>query len=187
MTRMPTRAPDLEATVYGKAASKGSSVSFPARRGDGSIVMKPGKNGKMNPVMIHKGDDDRAGAWALSIAQTVAEHMADLGVDPVPKGVPIVLELVFYRPRNQGDYGTGRNAGLLKASAPALPCVKPDVDKQTRLVLDALKHVLYHDDGQIVTVLACKDFGNPARLEMNVWRLAPRMIAAPAEELFEVA
>jgi Holliday junction resolvase RusA-like endonuclease len=162
---------------------KGSSVSFPARRGDGSIVTFKTKSGKTVPKMIHKGDDDRAGAWATSIAQSVGEAMAETGMAMIPKGVPVIIEMVFYRPRNQGDYGTGRNAGVLKASAPALPAVKPDVDKQVRLVLDALKTVAWHDDGQVVGAPAFKDFGSPARLELRIWRLAATLAERNGEVL----
>jgi Holliday junction resolvase RusA-like endonuclease len=46
---------------------------------------------------------------------------------------------VFYLPRPGGHFGTGRNAGLVKNSAPLWPAVKPDLDKLERAVFDSLE------------------------------------------------
>ena len=61
------------------------------------------------------------------------------------RGGGVELSVVFYVPRGKGHYGTGRNEGVLKATAPARPAVRPDVDKWLRQVLDALKGAVYHD------------------------------------------
>lgn len=169
--RMPDRDADLEVTIYGEASGKGSSVSIPARRGDGSIIMFRTKKGKMMPKMIHKQDAKGAGAWASSVAQATGERMAELDQGMIAKGVPVVVEMTFYRPRNAGHFGTGRNSDLLKSSAPAVPVVRPDIDKLERAVLDALKGVAWHDDGQVAGTSVWKDFGEPARLELRLWAL----------------
>ena len=64
---------------------------------------------------------------------------------------PVVLSLVFTLPRPKDHFGTGRNAGVLRTSAPARPDVRPDLDKLARSTLDALKTGgIYRDDGQVV-------------------------------------
>jgi len=45
-----------------------------------------------------------------------------------------------------------------KRSPRALPCVRPDLDKLVRAVLDALSGVLYRDDGQVVELIASKSY-----------------------------
>lgn len=41
------------------------------------------------------------------------------------------------------------------------PTTKPDVDKLVRLVLDALTHVVWADDAQVVRQSASKEYGEP--------------------------
>ena len=62
----------------------------------------------------------------------------------------VVLELMFTLPRRKGDYGTGRNAGKLKPSAAEHHITNPDMDKMLRAVQDALTHIAWQDDSQVV-------------------------------------
>jgi len=63
---------------------------------------------------------------------------------------PLVLTITFYMPRPKGHYGTGKNAGRLKDSAPIAPITRPDASKLTRSTEDSLTFVLWKDDAQIV-------------------------------------
>ena len=47
------------------------------------------------------------------------------------------------------------------------PIVKPDLDKLTRAVLDALTGIVWADDSQVVEVEASKNYGD-ARVEIEV-------------------
>jgi Holliday junction resolvase RusA-like endonuclease len=177
MRRLPDREPDLAVTVYGDAKTKGSVSAHLVTRGDGSIVTRP--NGR--PMVIKHDDTGAKGKqWLGTVAQAVAVAMSEQGMSMVPAKVPVVLEMVFFRPRNVSHYGTGRNAELLKDSAPALPAVKPDIDKLARAILDALKGIAWHDDGQVTGAPAWKEFGTPARVELRVWRL-PASVAEVAQ------
>jgi len=49
-----------------------------------------------------------------------------------------------------------------------LPCVPPDLDKLTRAIGDALKGVLYQDDGQLCRISATKQY---ARQRLTVGAL----------------
>lgn len=61
----------------------------------------------------------------------------------------VIVRLDVWFPRPKSHYGTGRNAGVLKASAPASHRQKPDWDKVVRGILDALTDVVYRDDCQV--------------------------------------
>lgn len=75
---------------------------------------------------------------------------------------PLKLEAVFSFPRPQSHYGTGKNAGVLKASAPLWKTGKPDYDKLLRAAGDALTGTAIRDDAMIVTGSWRKMYGNPA-------------------------
>jgi len=75
---------------------------------------------------------------------------------------PLQLIVTFYFPRPASHYGTGRNAGVLKASAPAAPAVMPDLSKLVRSTEDALTDAgVWADDSRVVLVEARKRYANP--------------------------
>lgn len=77
-----------------------------------------------------------------------------------PFTCPVSVRLVFTMPRPKGHYRTGRNAHLLRDTAPPLPIGKPDVDKLIRAVLDAVGSAgVYVDDSQVTQVLGIKRYG----------------------------
>lgn len=78
------------------------------------------------------------------------------------------MTISFYQCRPLGHYGTGKNSGLLKDSAPCCPTIAPDADKLARAVLDGLEGQLYRNDAQIVSMAANKRYGEPARVEIEV-------------------
>lgn len=141
--------------VHGEARPGGSKRAFPIRK-NGRIV-------KIATVEDAKGVKE----WRGSVAAVAAEAMNGRGL----LTGPIEVRLTFYRPRPQGHYGTGRNAALVKASAPAFPATRPDVLKLARAVEDALSGIVYRDDAQIVEELLRKRYGEPARCEIEVFLL----------------
>ena len=106
---------------------------------------------------------------------------------PIGKGTPVEVTIVASFPRPLAHYGTGRNLGVLKASAPATPHAQiPDPDKLARLVLDALKNArVLHDDAQVSQLIVEKRWA-PRTTEpwtrvtvRTVDVLAPRQETAP--------
>lgn len=75
-----------------------------------------------------------------------------------PLDDPVDLAVVFYFKRPSSHYGTGRNAHVIKASAPLFPhdTRGTDLDKLTRAVADALTGIVIVDDVRIVTLTAAK-------------------------------
>ena len=69
--------------------------------------------------------------------------------------------------RPKGHFG---KRGLLP-SAPIAPIVKPDLLKLARAVEDALSGLVYKDDAQIVREILDKHYGEPARVEIGLYRL----------------
>ena len=69
---------------------------------------------------------------------------------------PLELKATFVMPRPKGHYGTGKNSGLLKASAPEYHTKKPDLDNLIKFIKDCLNSEIYHDDSAIVWIRASK-------------------------------
>lgn len=63
---------------------------------------------------------------------------------------PVRLECVAYYPRPKSHYGTGRNAGKLKDTAPYYPLLKPDYDNIEKVIADSLNGLAYLDDKQVI-------------------------------------
>ena len=78
---------------------------------------------------------------------------------------PIQVRFTFWFRRPKGHYGTGRNAGQVKRTAPRWRASAPDIDKLCRAVADALTiSGLILDDRLIVSMEAEKRYGNPGVL-----------------------
>jgi Holliday junction resolvase RusA-like endonuclease len=86
---------------------------------------------------------------------------------------PVKVAITFERARPRGHYGTGRNAHLLKDSAPMFPIVRPDIDKLARAVLDGITMGgALPDDSQVVYLKVLKLYGQPGcTIEISeLWR-----------------
>ena len=85
-----------------------------------------------------------------------------------PLTCPLEVKLLFYFPRRKGDYGTGRNAGTLKDSAPVWHTVRPDCDNCIKLVMDALNGVFWRDDTVICKLETEKQYSERPRTEIYI-------------------
>jgi len=100
---------------------------------------------------------------AVMIEATIAADAAGLKKPVFPAGA-VTLDITFYRSRPGSHFGTGSNAGKLKASAPKRPPTKPDLTKLVRAAEDALKGVLWRDDGQVTDQHTRKRYGSPGAM-----------------------
>jgi crossover junction endodeoxyribonuclease RusA len=123
----------IEITVDGKPAPQGSKT----RNRYGAIY-----------------DDSRATKpWREAVRGETQRAMAG----QLPMAGPVAVTVSFRMTRPKGHYGSGRNAGTVRASAPAFPFGKPDVDKLARAVLDGLTEGgAFKDDAQVITLVASK-------------------------------
>lgn len=81
---------------------------------------------------------------------------------------PLRVRFDFVFPRPAGHFGTGKNASVLKPSAPPYPAQRPDTTKLVRSAEDALKGILWRDDSQIVSQFATKRYGPQAGMAITV-------------------
>ena len=143
---------ELELVVYGLAQPAGSKNIGRTKAGRSFIYDSADKG------------DRRGKQWRERVAQEAGQAMNGR---PLLAGA-LLIRARFYMPRPKGHYGTGRNADRLKPSAPMYPTTKPDATKLFRGVEDALRGVVFRDDGQVVEQHVSKRYGEPARAEISV-------------------
>jgi Holliday junction resolvase RusA-like endonuclease len=164
--------------VFGHPTGQGSISAVAVMRTDerGNRVPVYGKNGY--PITNVK--DQKAAKlkpWrneiaAMAVTAGEPKPWPALGLAMLDE--PVIVRLVFYFARPDNHYGTGRNAGVLKDSAPLYPgSTGDDVDKLARSVLDALTGIVYRSDKRVVTLPARRRYGSPERVEITVRR--PRL------------
>lgn len=95
--------------------------------------------------------------WEKKVAVAAQAAMA---AEPQPweEGVIVIIEFFIKRP--QAHYGTGKNKLIMKDFAKKLLCIKkPDIDKISRAVNDAMTGIVYRDDAQVVCEAHVKKYG----------------------------
>ena len=87
------------------------------------------------------------------------------GHEAFPGPCSLSIEAIFPRPKSH--FGTGRNAGTLKASAPHYHTVKPDCDNITKIYADCMNGLVFRDDRQIVKAVCVKHYGDSPRVTIT--------------------
>lgn len=157
--------------VKGHPTPQGDLTAMPLmRKGGGGPVI--GKGGRPIVNLVH-ANAKVLKPWRQDIAQlAVASGWPALGLAAIDEAV--FLRVTFYFERPATHTGTGRNAGVLKDSAPLYPeTTGADLDKLTRAVMDALTGIVWRDDKRVVTLAPRRRFGTPERVEIAVRR--PRL------------
>jgi crossover junction endodeoxyribonuclease RusA len=133
-------------TVYGTAQPKGSMRAFIPRGMKFPIVTDSNRNAK---------------SWAQLVAQGASQALTERGIASLQVG-PMRVTAAFYLPRPKKYHRRG---------VPVAHLCAPDLDKLLRSVLDALTRVVYHDDSQVVEILALKRYADvdaPPRVQITV-------------------
>jgi Holliday junction resolvase RusA-like endonuclease len=73
---------------------------------------------------------------------------------------PLKMTITFIFPRIRGHFGTGKNANILKSSAPKYHTIKPDTTKIIRSTEDAMTGIIWKDDAQVVEQRVRKIYGD---------------------------
>lgn len=143
--------PDGEISFFvpGHAAPGGSKRAFKSAKTDRIVVLDDGKNNK---------------EWRSSVAKF--GHEAMVGKPPLEG--PLFVSFTFFQLRPRGHFGSGRNAAILKPSAPRFPTVKPDVTKLIRAAEDALSGITFIDDNQIVHQIGRKVYGERPGVRIQI-------------------
>lgn len=131
----------LTLTVYGIAAPKGSPNRWRVQRSDGRevTVLSEPKGTKEWQRMVS------------AAAQTVAAERTMRG--------PVEVSLRFYLPRPKSAPKRRRTWPIGRTK---------DIDKLIRAVLDGLTGPVLLDDGDVVSLTATKDYGDPPRVEVEI-------------------
>ena len=95
------------------------------------------------------------------------EQLYKRDVIPGPIGMLAIFE--FERPKSH--FGTGRNAGRLKPSAPGHHIKKPDGSNLVKFVEDVLNGLAWADDSQIVDLTVVKRFAAQAATTLYITEL----------------
>ena len=86
---------------------------------------------------------------------------------PITDPVRVGVRFIYARPKSH--YGTGRNAGIVKASAPHYKTSAPDLDKLQRALGDALTQAgILRDDALIVEWGSAKGYGSVPEVRLTV-------------------
>jgi len=137
--------------VEGTPATAGSKRAFPFQR----------RNGTLGVNVTH--DNKRSQPWMAAVASACRAKYSGELLD-----CPLVISVTFDFAHLKGHFGSGRNAGILKASAPYSKSTKPDLSKLVRCVEDALTGVLWRDDAQVVVIHAGKRYATSDSCTIHV-------------------
>lgn len=116
-------------------------------------------------------DNPATKPWRATVADAALAARIAQGINTV-LDCPCSLSIVFAFPRPKSHYG---KRGLLP-SAPQWKGTKPDIDKTSRAILDAITHVLIRDDAQIVSLSAAKRFTTDDEIPGAFITLIPHMV-----------
>lgn len=98
-------------------------------------------------------DNPKTRPWRDTVAH---DAVCAMGSEPPLVG-PLWVQVDFRMPRPKSHYGSGRNANVLKPTAPIHCTTKPDIDKLLRALGDAMTTAgVWMDDSQAVVVEARK-------------------------------
>ena len=135
--------------VPGVPVPKGSAKSF--------------YNPKAGKIVTMQDNRDRQKPWASMISYSAQQ----IGCEVCGGGVS--LSLLFTMPRPKSHFGTGKNAQLLKTTAPMFHTSTPDLDKLVRCVKDALKGIAYRDDSQVCRMMhVVKAYGDHPGVKITI-------------------
>lgn len=129
--------PDFQFTALGRAQQRGSKqASLIPKRGGGFVE----KNGR--PMVVARDMNAKSKAWMQEVKWAAISALGQIELITVP----IELTARFYFCRPQSHFGSGKNAGVLKASAPSIHAQSPDLAKLLRSLEDSLSGVVWQDD-----------------------------------------
>jgi len=152
----------MEFTVYARPHPQGSKTVMVTPQGRRNVVEQNAKQVKSWRGAVVESAQDAI--WE--------EHDGhDQGKCPLPYSGPVALTVVFTLARPASHYGTGKNRGRLKPSAPLAPTGKNlgDLSKLVRATEDALTDAgVWGDDSQVVSLTAVKAYANTHQKSLHL-------------------
>lgn len=89
-----------------------------------------------------------------------------------PWTCPIHMMVTFDFDRPKSHFGTGKNAGKLKANAPMWHTKTPDLDNLVKFICDAMNKVFFKDDSQICLISMQKRYSATPRTVISIMERA---------------
>lgn len=149
----------LSFSAYGRAVEQGSKVTGISR--DGRAFMREANR--------------RSRPWRDHVTQSAGESWGDAPL--IDEACMVEVDFVRVRPSSHFT-----QSGALSASGrrQPYPSTKPDVDKLSRTILDALTGVVLRDDSRVVRLVSNKMWGEQDHVRVKVYVLGVED-AAPAQ------
>lgn len=124
-------------TILGRAQQRGSKLPSLIPKRNGGFVEKNGR-----PLVVARDMNQKSKDWMQEVKSAAVAAIGNIEL----LKCPIELTARFYFARPQSHFGSGKNAGVLKASAPIVHAQSPDLAKLLRSLEDALTGVVWQDD-----------------------------------------
>lgn len=121
------------------------------------------------PIMLEGRDREQREqiqTWRQDVATATEARREEIGHEQIAG--PVGVTIVFTMPRPAGHFRTvgGKVSTILKDTAPSWVDKRPDVDKLTRAVLDALTASgAYRTDAQVALLTAVKVYAAAPRTD----------------------
>lgn len=170
---------EISFTVYGEQRPQGSKTCRVVYRNGKPITTATGRI-----VTTTMDANKHTKEWRRQVADAAADAMTGKTI----LDGPVALHLTVYRVRPKGHFGTGKNAGVVKAGAPAYPTTKPDLLKLARAIEDGMSGIVYRDDSQVVTHSLREFYAGQFRTDVRVLALPKTVgeLGRAANEIVEI-
>lgn len=106
-------------------------------------------------TITYSDQETEEGRFILEVKQQLDGHALMTGP------ISMIVRFDFERPKSH--FGTGRNSGKLKASAPAHHISTPDCDNCLKFLKDCLNRLVWKDDCQVFELTAIKRYSDTAK------------------------
>ena len=171
----------MKIIIPGKPTAKARPKFFITPMSDSGIMnlVVEWENSTTNPNIINlvRKALKKAGRYIRAYVPQKSEEkefidkiMPQLNGHKILKGAVEVV-LWFGMPRPKSHYGTGRNSGILKKTAPEHPIIKPDIDNYIKFVFDLFNDRVWRDDKQVVRTICEKAYSEEPRTEIIIREL----------------
>ena len=132
-----------------------------------TVLGVPVPQGSMRGIVVDGkarmlSDNEKTGPFRQEVGWCALRALEGREQPFCAKHVPVWVRIMFVFPKPVSAKKSRQR-----------PVVKPDADKLIRSCFDAMKGIMWHDDAQIVSVLAQKYYGTPARAEITVMKEEP--------------
>jgi Holliday junction resolvase RusA-like endonuclease len=137
----------------------------PGQKGAIEIIIPGNPIAKKRPRFVRRGKFVAYNDQETEEGKVIL-HMKNHGIDLINTPVSIEMEFLFARPKSH--YGTGRNANVLKRTAPEYHIKKPDVDNLIKFYLDCMNAIILKDDSIVYAVSGIKKYANVPGTVINI-------------------